>query len=220
MARDRPTGEHRLGSIGYPGPTRLFSISVRLGLFLFIACSAAGELAGASPPARDIRLALDRKECRIRFSLPAVLHTVRGTFEVREGDLRLDVDSGKIAGRVVVDVTSGNTGEEERDRRMHQEVLESDKFPEAVFTPDRLAGQLALSGESHVSVHGVLRIHGQDHNVDLPVMVSLEGGRFTAASRLSIPYVRWGMKDPSTLILRVSKTVEVEISVTGTVRQE
>ena len=33
-----------------------------------------------------------------------MLHTVHGTFEVKEGMLQLDVASGKISGRVVVDV--------------------------------------------------------------------------------------------------------------------
>jgi polyisoprenoid-binding protein YceI len=217
IVRDRDTLQ---SSAGFSGVTRLLPIKLRLALLLFLACSPAGGIASSSSPARNVRLTLDRNECKITFSLPAVLHTVRGTFEVKEGDLRLDVGSGKITGRVVVDVASGNTGGEERDRSMHQKVLESDRFPEAVFSADRLAGQLALAGESKIGVHGVLRIHGEDHNVILPATAFLRNGRFTAKSHLSIPYVKWGMKDPSTLVLRVSKTVEVEIMVAGTVRQE
>jgi hypothetical protein len=50
--------------------------------------------------------------------------------------------------------------------------------------------------------------------------VSVENGRLTAISHLSIPYVKWGMENPSTIVLRVDKTVEVRISVAGTIRQE
>jgi hypothetical protein len=71
-----------------------------------------------------------------------------------------------------------------------------------------------------VSVRGILRLHGQDHEVTLPVKISIQGGRFNATSRLSIPYVGWGMKDPSNVILRVRKTVELDLRVAGTVRQE
>ena len=158
--------------------------------------------------------------CKIDFTLGAVLHTVHGTFEVKEGMLRLDVASGKISGRIVVDVKSGNTGDDERDRSMHQDVLESARFPEAVFSPDRLTGQLALEGQSEVGVRGVLRIHGQDHDVTLPAKISVENSRLTATSHLSIPYVKWGMKDPSTFLLHVNETVEVEMRVAGTIRQQ
>ena len=223
MMRDRQNGENQSSppkSTDCSSATRHLCIKLRLALLLIIACSAAGEFASSSPPEKDVTVVLDRTECKITFSLAAVLHTVRGTFEVREGNFRLDVGSGKITGQVVVDVTSGDTGEEERDRRMHQEVLETDQFPEAVFSADHLAGQLALSGASQIGVHGVLRIHGQDHDVTLPATVSLQDGRFTARSRLSIHYVKWGMKDPSNLVLRVGKTVELEIRVAGTVRWE
>jgi polyisoprenoid-binding protein YceI len=195
------------------------NVNVRFVLLLLV-CLTGSSFAGSSPRAERVRLALNPRECEINFSLGAVLHTVRGTFEVKGGNLRLDIRSGEISGRIVVDVTSGNTGEVERNRLMHQDVLESARFPEAIFSPDRLIGQPALSGESDLGIHGILRIHGQDHEVTLPARVTIENARLTAKSRLSIPYVKWGMRDPSTLILWVSKTVEVEINVAGTIRQD
>ena len=195
-------------------------MKIRFALLLFILGLAGREFANSSPPVRQVTLDLDRPACKIDFTLGAVLHTVHGTFEVKEATLRLDVASGKISGRIVVDVKSGNTGDGERDRSMHQDVLESARFPEAVFSPNRLTGQLALEGQSEVGVRGVLRIHGQDHDVTLPAKVSVENSRFTATSHLSIPYVKWGMKDPSTFLLHVNETVEVEMRVAGTIRQD
>jgi hypothetical protein len=54
----------------------------------------------------------------------------------------------------------------------------------------------------------------------LPAKVSVENGRLIATSHFSIPYVRWGMKDPSTFILKVNKRVQVEMRVAGKIRQE
>jgi polyisoprenoid-binding protein YceI len=181
-------------------------VNIRSALLLFVLGLAGHEFAKSSPPVGQVTFDLDRPACKIDFTLGAVLHTVHGTFEVKQGMLRLDVASGKISGRIVVDVKSGNTGDDERDRTMHREVLESARFPEAVFSPDRLTGQLALAGQSEV-----LRIHGQDHDVTLPAKISVENGRLTATSHSSIPYVKWGMKDPSTFLLHVSETVEIEM---------
>jgi hypothetical protein len=82
---------------------------------------------------------LDRPCAKSTSPWGAVLHNVHGTFEVKEGMLRLDVASGKICGRIVVDVKSGNTGDDERDRRMHRDVLESAgsrrRFPRRTVSP-------------------------------------------------------------------------------------
>ena len=54
------------------------------------------------------------------------------------------------------------------DPEMHDNVLESIRFPDAVFSPDRVNGRLAPSGESQVEVHGSLRIHGGGTRDDDP----------------------------------------------------
>ena len=194
------------------------SVNIRFALLVIALGFAGNGFAKSSPPVGEITLDLDRPACKIEFSLGAALHTVRGTFEVKEGTLRLDVASRKISGQVVVDVLSGNTGDDERDRRMHREVL---KVPgsRGPLLAGPFTGQLALPGQSDVGIHGVLRIHGQDHDVNLSTKVSIENGRFIATSHFSIPYVKWNTKDPTPL-LRVKKKVELEMRVAGTIRQE
>ena len=49
-----------------------------------------------------------------------------------------------------------------RDRKMHKEVLESERYPEISFRPDRVEGPVASQGKSSVKVHGMFRIHGVD----------------------------------------------------------
>ena len=156
--------------------------------------------------ASDVALRLDPAKTEIHFTLHDVLHTVHGTFQLKRGVMHFDPDSGQASGEIVVDVTSGASGSEARDRRMHREILESQKYPEAIFRPDRVTGKLG-DGPSEVDVHGVFSIHGAGHEFTLHFQVQ----RPTATAHFQIPYVEWGMKNPSNLLLKVDKIVEMDI---------
>lgn len=93
---------------------------------------------------------------------------------------------------------------------MHKDVLESAKYPEIVFTPDRVDGTVAPQGASQIQVHGVFRIHGAAHEITLPVEVRMSKGQASVKTSFAILYVKWGMKNPSTLFLRVGDRVEIE----------
>jgi polyisoprenoid-binding protein YceI len=161
---------------------------------------------------QEIALDLDPVRSTVTFTLAASLHTVHGSFKLKRGAIRFDPATGKIAGDAVVDATSGESGNDGRDRRMHDIILESGRYPEIVFTPDRVEGSVAKQGISRVEVHGMLRIHGADHEVILPVQVQMANGRPTANIRFTIPYVKWGLKNPSTFFLRVSDKVDIDIA--------
>ena len=45
----------------------------------------------------------------------------------------------------------------------------------------------------------------------MDVQTSGSADRFHAAMAFEIPYVAWGMKDPSNFLLKVSKTVSMSI---------
>ncbi|MGI8988561.1 MAG: YceI family protein [Bryobacteraceae bacterium] len=168
--------------------------------------------------AQDVSINVDPAHSGVQFTLGDVLHTVRGTFQVKSGLVHINPADGTASGRIVVDARSGNSGSAMRDRRMHKDILQSDRYPDAIFSPDRVAGKLALNGESQVDIHGILRIHGQDHDVALPAKVKFENGLVTAIASFTIPYVSWGMKNPSNFLLKVGDKVDLTMSLTGTVQ--
>jgi polyisoprenoid-binding protein YceI len=170
-------------------------------------------IALAAPAAawgQEIVLNADPAHSTVEFKLSATLHTVHGSFKLKHGEVRFNPATGKISGVVVVDATSGNSGNDKRDRRMHQEILESGKYPEIVFTPDRVDGTVAPQGASQVQVHGVFRIHGAAHEIAIPVQVQMSHGQASAKASFSVPYVMWGIKNPSTAFLHVGDKVEIE----------
>jgi polyisoprenoid-binding protein YceI len=186
-----------------------------LAYLLICLCSPLMAAENLAFPAGLVEVEFNAAKCTVQFTLGAVLHTVHGTFKVKGGNVRFDPGSGQASGQIAVDVRSGETGESARDRQMHENVLESARFPEAVFTPDRVKGRVAPSGESQAEVHGALRIHGGEHEMTIPVTVQVKNDLVTARAKFAVPYVAWGMKDPSNLVLRVDKTVEVEAVLTG-----
>ncbi|MGA7471271.1 MAG: YceI family protein [Candidatus Sulfotelmatobacter sp.] len=177
-------------------------------VFLSIAMAAA---------AQDVALQLDPQRTTINFALGDVLHTVRGTFQLKRCELRLDPASGKITGEIVVDTKSGVSGNGMRDRKMHREVLESDRYSEIVFRPDRVDGTVSLSGKSSVRVHGIFTIHGADHELTVPAEVEMSPDQWRTTLHFAVPYEKWGMKNPSTLFLRVSESVDIDLTVAGSV---
>lgn len=183
---------------------------------IVLSCTAFIVLSGFAT-AQDLQFKVDPQHTTIKLTLSDVLHTVHGSFQLIRGDLRFDPATNKLAGEIVVDAKSGETGNGMRDRKMHKEVLESERYPEISFQPDRVEGTVTLQGNSLVRVHGIFSMHGVEHEMTVPAQISISPDRWTANLHFSVPYVSWGMKNPSTLFLRVSGTVEVEILAAGTV---
>ncbi len=161
--------------------------------------------------ASSTSLDLDPAKTEIQFTLHDVLHTVHGTFKLKRGSIRFDPDSGKASGEIVIDVASGASGSDARDRRMHKDILQSQRYPEAVFIPDRVDGKLTPQGSSQIDLHGVFKIHGAGHELVLHFQVDRAGDQGVASTHFSIPYVEWGMKDPSNFLLKVDKTVDLDV---------
>ena len=167
--------------------------------------------------AQDAAFQLDPAQTSVKFTLADVLHTVRGTFKLKRGALQLDPGSGKIAGEIVVDATSGDSGNGIRDRKMNKEVLESARYPEIAFRPDRIEGTVASQGKSTVMVHGVFSIHGTDREITVPAQVETTADHWTATVHFTVPYDKWGMKNPSTMFLKVSDSVQIDLVAAGSI---
>jgi polyisoprenoid-binding protein YceI len=167
--------------------------------------------AAAAPDSRNIVLRIEPGQTQVEFTLGAVLHTVHGTFRLKRGEMRFDAATGAAGGELVVDAASAATGSDARDKNMHKTVLESARYPEIVFRPDRVVGQVADRGASQVRLHGVFTIHGAAHEMEMPVQVEAGDGQYRVTVTFAVPFVQWGMKDPSTLFLRVDKHVDITI---------
>jgi polyisoprenoid-binding protein YceI len=158
---------------------------------------------------------LDPKATSVEFTFGATLHTVNGSLRAKQGTVRIETDTGAASGWVVLDATSAQTGNARRDRKMHEKILESRRFPDIVFDVKRISGKINLTGRSELQLEGILDFHGDRHPLSLPVVANSDGSRVTATGSLVIPYVNWGLRDPSFLLLRVEKDVRVTVKAAG-----
>jgi polyisoprenoid-binding protein YceI len=165
--------------------------------------------------AEQMQVTLDPAQSKIEWTLGATLHSVHGTFKLKSGGVKFDPISGEASGEIVVDATSGESGNHDRDADMHNKVLESARYPEITFIPRRVTGSLAEQGKSNLQVQGVFRIHGADHDFTLPMTVEKTGDAITASSSFLVPYQEWGMKNPSKAFLHVDTKVNVSVSAVG-----
>ena len=170
--------------------------------------------------AQDAVLELDLAATQVNFTLGDVLHTVHGTFKLKRGTVKFDSTSGHASGLVVVDATSGDSGSHARDHKMHKDILESAQYPEITFTPVQIQGQVLPQGDFKTQVLGTFTMHGAGHPLTLVVQAHLVGDRLTADTEFTLPYVSWGLKNPSTLFLRVNDTVDIAIHAAGQMKLE
>lgn len=176
----------------------------------------AALLAVPAARAEEQTLTLDPTATAVHFSVEATGHDVHGSFHITGGAVRFDPATGAAAGEIRVDALSAETGNGSRDKTLRGDVLETERFPVFVFTPERLIGALPESGAAKVELRGVVALHGAAHPMTLPATVDVSGDRIKLSAEFPVPYVEWGLHNPSIMFLRVADVVQVRIEGEGT----
>jgi polyisoprenoid-binding protein YceI len=155
---------------------------------------------------------LDPGASEVTFTLSSALHEVHGTFELERGRILFDLETGRASGSVVLDATSAETGNGLRDGKMHEKVLESDRYPEIELVARAVSGTVP----GKVRLDGTFRFHGDEHPVRLELALKSEAGdRVTAETSFAVPYIEWGLEDPSLPLLKVDREVQVRVVAHG-----
>lgn len=202
----------------FQGRTRTLSYLFASLLLAAPGLTAPPQQARPQAPAGALIFAVDPTESAVHWTLGTTLHTVHGTFALKTGSLQFDPSTGTARGEVAVDATSGKSGNEGRDRKMHKEVLESARFGEITFRPDSINGKLEMQGGSTVQVHGIFSLHGSEHELTVPAQVNLSREHWSGSAKFSIPFIEWGLKNPSSWVLKVDHSVSIDLELKGTIK--
>lgn len=208
------------GRAGVVGVSSIFPLVLLLSSIIsVVVLSAIGCLAQQADVSLpfELVLTLNPAQSVLHFSVDSTLHVVHGIFKVKSGIVHFDPRSGRAGGEIIVIAPSGESGNGSRDKRMHREILETAEYPEIVFHPTQVVGNVEHTGTSDVKLKGMLSIHGAEHEITAMVHAELSGDRWRGTCTFDVPYVRWGIKDPSNFLLKVKPVVNVEFEMSGNI---
>jgi polyisoprenoid-binding protein YceI len=97
---------------------------------------------------------------------------------------------------------------------MNAAILESPQYPTITFRPTHVDGPIDLTTTGAVTVHGIFTLHGQDHPLQITVNLHPQASAVALSTHFTVPFVAWGLKDPSVFPLRTDKEVALDIDAT------
>ncbi len=151
----------------------------------------------------------------VRMTLNTTHEVVHGTFRIQSGSIEFDRGAPEMSGSVVVLAGSGKTGNGSRDRKMKKDILEAGQHATVSFEPKTYTGAIAPSGDSTIQVSGVFTLLGTPHQITIPMLVHLDGTTATVKARFTVPYIQWGLKDPSFMFWKADKDVAIDLFLSG-----
>jgi polyisoprenoid-binding protein YceI len=157
----------------------------------------------------------DPDASEVKMTLNTTHEVVNGTFHIQSGSIEFDRSNPKMSGSVIVLAGSGKTGNNSRDKKMNKDILEVDRFTTVSFAPKAYTGTIASSGDSTIQVSGTFTLLGTAHDLTIPLQIHLEGSKATAKAHFIVPYVQWGLKDPSFMFWKAEHDVTIDLDLVG-----
>jgi polyisoprenoid-binding protein YceI len=179
---------------------------------------AVFALAGAIAPAtlaQHQTFLVNPDASEVRIALKTTHELVNGAFHLQSGSIEFDPSAPKMAGSVVVLAGSGKTGNDTRDKRMNKEILKVEQYATLSFEPKSYTGAISPSGDSTIQVTGIFTLLGAPHQIPIPILVHLDGTAATAKAHFVLPYIEWGLKDPSFMFWKADKDVAIDLFLAG-----
>jgi flavin-dependent dehydrogenase len=126
-----------------------------------------------------------------------------------------DGTAAHISGTIVVAAGSGKTGNDSRDKKMNKDILKVNQYTTVSFAPKTYKGTIPASGDSTIQVSGVFTLLGMPHDLTIPMHIHIDGSKATAKAQFVVPYVQWGLKNPSFLIWKAENDVAIDLNLVG-----
>ena len=178
---------------------------------------ALAVILGPSALAQNQTFVVNPDASEVKMTLNTTHEIVNGTFHIQSGSITFDRGTPKMSGSVVVLAGSGKTGNDSRDKKMKKDILVVEQHATVSFEPKTYTGAIAPSGDSNLQVTGIFTLLGAPHEITIPMLVHLDGTGAIAKAHFVVPYVQWGLKNPSFLIWKADNDVAIDLNLVGTI---
>lgn len=153
------------------------------------------------------------------FTSKAPMESFDGKTDKISGSISVDTDdlSGVLTMHMVVDLVSLDTGIGMRNTHMRENHLETEEFPEAVFSGHSIiqtsAPHLAPGQPVELMVRGLFALHGVEREMDIPATVTLAAdGSLTVESAFEVKLSDHEIKRPKFLVMKLADEQQVKVS--------
>jgi polyisoprenoid-binding protein YceI len=183
----------------------------------FAVLALAVILAPATVFAQHQNFVLNPDASEVKMTLNTNHEVVNGAFHIQSGSINFDPTASHISGIVIVAASSGKTGNDSRDKKMNKDILKVDQYTTVSFAPKTYTGTIAPSGDSTIQVSGVFTLLGNPHDLTIPMQIHMDGSKATARAQFVVPYVQWGLKNPSFMFWKAENDVAIDLNLVGQV---
>jgi polyisoprenoid-binding protein YceI len=159
--------------------------------------------------------AVNPDSSEVKIKLNTTHEVVNGTFHIQSGSIEFDRSNSKMSGSVAVLAGSGETGNDSRDKKMNKDILKVDQYTIVSFAPKTYTGTIAPRGDSTIQVSGVFTLLGNPHDLTIPMQIHMDGSKATGRAQFVVPYVQWGLKNPSFMFWKAENDVAIDLNLVG-----
>jgi polyisoprenoid-binding protein YceI len=178
---------------------------------------ALAVILGPATLAQHQTFAVNPDASEVKMKLNTTHELVNGTFHIQSGSIEFDRSAPKMSGSVTVLAGSGKTGNNSRDKKMNKDILKVDQYTTVSFAPKTYTGTIAPSGDSTIQVSGAFTLLGNPHDLTIPMQIHMDGSKATARAQFVVPYVQWGLKNPSFMFWKAENDVAIDLNLVGQV---
>jgi polyisoprenoid-binding protein YceI len=164
--------------------------------------------------------AISSVDSLLTFDTSAQIHKVHGQTKQFSGTITgdpSDITSAKI--HVKLDPKTFDTENEKRDKVMREKSLEVDQFPWIEFesTSVQAAEHTLDAGKPlDATIKGILKMHGFEKELEVPVKILLEKEKITAEGDLVILLDQYKIFRPKVLFFQLQNEVHVHFKIGAT----
>jgi YceI-like domain len=176
---------------------------------------AFAVLLAPAAPVQHQTFVVNPDASEVKIALNATHEVVKGTFHIQSGSIEFDRGNPKMSGSVTVLAGSGKTGNDSRDKKMNKDILKVDQYTTVSFALKAYTGTIAPSGDSTIQVSGVFTLLGSPHDLMIPMQIHMDGSKVTARAHFIVPYVQWGLKNPSFMFWKAENDVAIDLNLVG-----